>query len=127
MSEQTTGVPYPDTISLQDAERITGNWNKYMNQTNPGAGHIKAFYIPASDIIDLAALVQSVGGEGVRAYIGLEVPNDVSTVKLAIVPTSGKDPGTDVLTDPTSGVSTIFDFTSPCPQACDNDSPLFNT
>lgn len=120
------GVPYPNTISLEEGIAITTNWRNYMESQGEPADYIRAFFIPIADIQYLYELTQRYGGEGVRAYIGLEKPNDPSTAKLAIVPTSGPEPGQDVLDDPNDDLeSTIFDFTNPCPQSCDFSSPLF--
>jgi hypothetical protein len=128
MSDQQNVSGYPDTISEDDAIRITTNWRNYMGKSNPD--FIRAFEIPLSDITNLAALTEKYGGTGVRAYIGLEKEGDLSSAKLAIVPIDSK--GNDILKVPegfqqTAMVeeSSIFDFTNPCPQACDLNSPLF--
>ncbi len=126
MSNESNGMPYPNTISLEEGITITTNWRNYMNPNGENPDFIRAFFIPIKDIEYLYNLTKEYGGEGVRAYIGLEKENDPSTAKLAIVPTSGPEPGTDVLDDPNDDLeSTIFDFTTPCPQACDFSSPLF--
>jgi hypothetical protein len=127
MSNQTNdGAAYPNTISLEEGIAITTNWRNYMNPNGENPDFIRAFFIPLDDIKYLYDLTKEYGGEGVRAYIGLEKEGDPSSAKLAIVPTSGAEPGTDVLDDPNDNLeSTIFDFTTPCPQACDFSSPLF--
>lgn len=120
------GVPYPNTISLEEGIAITTNWRNYMQSQGEPSDYIRAFFIPLADIQYLYELTVKYGGEGIRAYVGLEKENDPSSAKLAMVPTSGPIPGQDVLDDPNDDLeSTIFDFTSPCPSACDFSSPLF--
>jgi hypothetical protein len=128
MSDQQKVSGYPDTISEDDAIRITTNWRNYMGKGNPD--FIRAFEIPLDDITNLAALTERFGGAGVRAYIGLNVEGDPTSAKLAIVPIDAN--GNDVLKVPEGfgqaamvEDSTIFDFTNPCPQACDLNSPLY--
>ena len=57
-------------------------------------------------------------------------PTDISTLKLVLVPVDVNN--LDVLSIQVPGISgsdetqsSIYDFTSPCPQLCDIDSPLF--
>jgi hypothetical protein len=120
------GVPYPNTISLEEGIAITTNWRNYMESQGAGPDFIRAFFIPVDDIKFLYELTVKYGGEGIRAYIGLAEADKPSSAKLALVPTSGPEPGADILDDPNDDFdSTIFDFTQPCPQACDFGSPLF--
>ncbi len=128
---QTTTIPtppFPDTLDEGTAQQYTLNWLNYMDPGGKNPDFIRAFYIPAVDIEDLAALAIQYGCDGVRAYIGLTNAEDPSTAKLILVPAIGSSPGQDMLKLPDSPVvySTIFDFTSPCPQSCDNSSPLMN-
>jgi hypothetical protein len=130
MSNQLEVLGYPDTITEEDAIRITTNWRNFMGKGNPD--FIRAFEIPLDDMVNAAALTQKYGGTGVRAYIGLDVEGEINSAKLAIVPIDAK--GNDILkvpdgakvsADSAEDESTIFDFTNPCPQACDLNSPLF--
>jgi hypothetical protein len=129
MSDQQTVLGYPDTITQEDAVKITTSWRNYMAKSgNPD--FIRAFEIPLDDLLNAAALTQKYGGTGVRAYIGLAVEGDPTSAKLAIVPIDVK--GNDILKVPDGSQqvageeeSSIFDFTNPCPQACDLNSPLF--
>ncbi len=130
MSNQLEVLGYPDTITEEDAIRITTNWRNFMGKGNPD--FIRAFEIPLDDLVNAAALTQKYGGVGVRAYIGLNAEGDPNSAKLAIVPIDVK--GNDILKVPMQEgqkavadeeESTIFDFTNPCPQACDLNSPLF--
>jgi hypothetical protein len=125
MSSQKSSDAYPDTLTLEQGIEFTTNWRNYMESQGSSSDFIRAFYIPLDDILNLGNLSERAAGQGVRAYIGLGTPNDLSTAKLVLVPTSGPEPGLDVLQDPQTGDSTIFDFTSPCPTVCDLDSPLF--
>jgi hypothetical protein len=132
MSNLQEVLGYPDTITREDAIRITTNWRSYVtnNQKAPNPDYIRAFEIPLVDLLNSSAITQRFGGSAVRAYIGLDVENDPSSVKLAIVPIDAR--GNDILAVPegtdriaVEEESTIFDFTNPCPQACDLNSPLF--
>jgi hypothetical protein len=129
MSDQQEVLGFPDTITEDDAIRITTNWRNFMGKGAPD--FIRAFEIPLDDLVNAAALTQKYGGTGVRAYIGLNEEGDPTSAKLAIVPISEK--GQDILKVPelfqaaAEEESTIFDFTNPCPQACDLNSPLFGS
>lgn len=119
--EQETNVGDPqDTISLKQAIIYTTNWRDYIAPLSPTDQYIRAFYIPIVDITNLASY-QNV--EAVRAYIGLGTADDPATAKLVLVPVN--DSGQDVLTSGNPPESAIYDFTQPCPTACDLQSPLF--
>jgi hypothetical protein len=114
-----------DTICLQEGIDITTNWREFISQYEPN-GYIRAFYIPMEDIVSLAAFHKE--AVAIRAYIGLPSKGDVTDIKLALVPVTAKNE--DILSIPSvtgSGEeqSTIYDFTTPCPQSCDVNSPLF--
>jgi len=129
MSKNEPLAPLGKTISLKDAEHLTKEWRHFIHRTL----HIrledclKAFYIPISDIENLA---KTHGAEAVRAYLCLEHhnhPNEMpSTIKVAIVPVVN---GQDVLFIKSDlGViesSSIYDLTQPCPAQCDKNSPLY--
>lgn len=131
--KQPTDVPKPNprnTISLKIAKQWTKEWrddeatyNKYHQ--------CKAFNIPKKDLIEV---LKEEGVVSVRAYIGVEkIENKgkqtVFTEKLMIVGVNkeGKDmlklssENAEIL-DPEGG--DIYDFSNPCPDVCDNDSPL---
>lgn len=124
MSNQNS-ASFPDTIPLTDGITVTTNWRSYISKLDPNPNYIHAFNIPMADIVSLS---QFANCPSVRAYLAMEVPNDISTLKIILVPVDekGKDitgiPSADGLGDETS---TVFDFTSPCPKTCDVDSPLF--
>jgi len=112
-----------DTIPEQKGIDVTTNWRDYISNLDPAPNYIRAFNIPMVDITELAQFYKC---DSVRAYLAMEVPGDITTLKIILVPV---DPaGNDILNVPDgSGTmqSTIYDFTSPCPQLCDIDSPLF--
>ncbi|QTE24137.1 hypothetical protein [Polaribacter cellanae] len=118
-----------NTISLKTAKKWAKEWrddeasyNKYFE--------CRAFNIPKKDLIEV---LQEEGVAGVRGYIGVEKlkveGENVFIEKLMIVGVdkNGKDmlklssEDADVL-DSEGG--DIYDFTEPCPSACDDDSPL---
>jgi hypothetical protein len=113
-----------DTIPEQLAITLTTNWRDYISKLDPQSNYIRAFNIPMIDITELSEFYKC---PSVRAYLAMEVPGDVSTLKVVLVPVDAK--GNDILEIPAQeGLveqSTIYDFTSPCPQLCDINSPLF--
>ena len=122
-------LPPTDVIPLSEAETLTQNWRTFIApQAIVPSSFIHAFYIPMDDITQLAAFHTE--AIAVRAYVCMENTTDPMTAKIVLVPVSEKN--TDILstyipgTDGTSvEVSTIYDFTQPCPQACDFESPLY--
>ena len=112
-----------NAISLNEAQRWAKRWSKEEGQYNKHH-HVHAFLIPKKDILEV--LVEGI--DAVRAYIGV---NDKGVEKLMIVGTK-LDPLTGIYEDMISegdGVNkeadTIYDFTEPCPTACDPESPMF--
>jgi hypothetical protein len=128
--------PFEDTIPLDEAETLTTNWRDFIAPlTPPGGQYIRAFYIPITDIVELARYHQA---EAVRAYLCLTVPNDPSTAKIVLVPIDqkGNDITSIIIPVPIGGdstqdkeiqQSTIYDLTQPCPAACDYNSPLYDS
>ena len=120
----TPNLPiFPDSIPLAEGVTITTNWREYISALDPSPQYIRAFNIPMEDIKELAQFTKC---PSVRAYLSMATAGDISTLKIILVPV---DPNNnDVLSVPgPTGVdeSTIFDLTSPCPQTCDINSPLF--
>jgi hypothetical protein len=120
----TPNLPiFPDSIPLTEGVRITTNWREYISALDPSPQYIRAFNIPMEDIMELAQFTKC---PSVRAYLSMTVPGDISSLKVVLVPVDRNNK--DVLSVPgPTGVdeSSIFDFTSPCPQTCDINSPLF--
>ena len=134
------------TVPLSDAKDWAAKWQS----ENPNKA--KAFFIPMEDIVEAMkemAVLQDDGSggfslslsadQGIRAYMAIDenTPASVgSNEKLLIVGTVKDANGDhcDIIeggTYPTSGGITrvgsgIFDFTNPCPNYCDPNSPLFN-
>lgn len=115
-----------DTIPEQLAVTITTNWRDYISKHDPDPNYIRAFNIPMVDIKELAEFYAC---PSVRAYLAMETPGDITTLKIVLVPVDAK--GNDILSVPVKtdanvvDQSSIYDFTSPCPQLCDLNSPLF--
>jgi hypothetical protein len=128
-------VPQPP-VPLEDAVDMTTNWRDYYGQitgTDPNDA-LRAFRIPMEDLrammlmADMDPTITSV-----RGYLALGEPAgnniiDPNIVHILMVPVSDITPtGTDILETTIMGrkTSTIMDFTSPCPAACDFNSPLY--
>lgn len=124
-------------IPVNDAIEMTANWRDYyasITGTEP-MDAFRAFKIPLEDLqrmIDLAKEDPTI--DSVRAYLALGEPSgnqiiDPNTVHVLLVPVKGPSPnGVDLLEvqrGPTM-ISTIMDFTQPCPMACDVTSPLYS-
>ncbi|OIQ30015.1 MAG: hypothetical protein BM564_04400 [Bacteroidetes bacterium MedPE-SWsnd-G2] len=128
------------TIPIKDAQDLTKNWQTH----NPNFA--KAFLIPINDILacinESGVDLEIVNGristvnpdESVRAYVGVKDSQKAEDEKLLIVATF-KD-GSEYVdicengANPPGGRrlygSGVFDFTKPCPNECNRDSPLFH-
>lgn len=129
MSNQSFPSP-EDTIPESLAVDITTNWRNYISNIDHDPDYIRAFYIPMEDITSLAQFEKC---PGVRAYLAMGAAGDISSLKIILVPVDADNK--DVLNIIVPGGSTkegatiqsaIYDFTTPCPQACDVQSPLFS-
>lgn len=138
--------PRTNTVTLEDAKKWTEKW-----QTATKDKHCKAFLIPALDLSEvlkeMQILVKNSGtgkyeldetkltNAGIRSYLGIDTTNGTGKdngygEKLVIVGTNydsktGKH--NDIIlnpSEPTSRDSGIYDFTHPCPNDCDSNSPL---
>src|SRR5688500_15118936 len=122
MSSNLEHPPIPE----DDAVIMTANWSDYYGQitgTNR-ADASRRVIIPLEDlqsIIDLAKQDPTI--DAARAYLALGQPAannviDPSSIHILLVPVAGTTPtGVDILevTEIGKKVSTIMDFTSPCP------------
>lgn len=109
-----------NTIPLATAKKWAKEWrddqasyNKYFE--------LRAFNIPEDDLKDV---LKDPGVKSIRAYIGVEKTTaggkNTFEEKLMIV---GVDKNNnDIISR--NGNSLIFDFSHPCPSACDPKSPL---
>ncbi|MGK0449093.1 MAG: hypothetical protein ACJA2M_002896, partial [Polaribacter sp.] len=87
---------------------VEGTYNKHHE--------CKAFNIPK---IDLQEVLAEVGVASVRAYLGVD-DNNVEKLMIVGVDANNKD----MITVAYDGDGDIYDFTDPCPDLCDPDSPL---
>lgn len=128
------------TVSIGNAIDETANWRNVMGPFM-GEHLLRGFFIPIQDVRDIAEMNNV---EGMRGYFCLKVPGDLSSISFIVVPV--RDNGTDKLqkddtdhhygdhhhhhgsdhhhTD-NEGDSTIYDLTRPCPDFCDQLSPLY--
>ncbi|WP_298882148.1 hypothetical protein [uncultured Polaribacter sp.] len=129
MEKQPNDVPKPNkknTITLKTAKNWAKRWRKMESSYNK-YNECRAFNIPLLDLQEAIAE----GAASVRAYIGVEKMmvegEKVYIEKLMIV---GVDKnGKDMISsedgetlDPESDF--IYDFSEPCPESCDPNSPL---
>jgi hypothetical protein len=136
-------------IPVNVAIAKTTNWRNFMSRSFPEAdvkALPKAVYISRSDIIDLAKECEADESMlGVRAYFTLKnafeegTENEVKFIMVLVKDTPGYFNGQDILyiqvseSDKASLLggdepddSNVYDFTRPCPDCCDIDSPLFS-
>jgi hypothetical protein len=113
-----------NVVTLEDAKSYVKLWRKEFPE------QVKAILIPNEDLIELLGLEQGQGnGYDIRCYIGINPDDLKDSPKLLIVRVDAE--GKDLIND-TSGISAndngndIYDLTKPCPQFCDETSPLFN-
>ena len=129
-------------VSLNDAKA----WSKKWQSENPK--HCKGFLIPAIDIIQTLEIMevlvkqqdgsyklQNVTDAKIRSYTAIDDSQQEGFGEKLLFLGTHKDskgvyrdiiegqkvPGTENLNG-----SGIFDFTTPCPSDCDNNSPLVN-
>jgi hypothetical protein len=142
-TQQTSLTPL-DSIKLCDAKTFTNTWQSENN------GLPKAFVIPILDFVNLLtelelinieedgrfALTEMNGTEAaIRAYIGVD-PDSPFTLKQKLFLVGAlKLPGSshfkEIIQEEKNPIpgwtpsgSGVFDFTTPCPSHCDDDSPL---
>jgi hypothetical protein len=126
------------TISVPEAKARVERFRKVLSGAMPEENIPRAVLIPIADILAIIDKFQFTdkNGEtrnelqGVRAYFAIKeadeaLPNDVTAL---IVPVDLK--GNDIINTGVSlGEDTedtdIYDFTKPCPDVCDPESPLF--
>ncbi|MBQ4821355.1 hypothetical protein [Aquimarina sp. MMG016] len=111
--------PIENTITLETGIQWTTKWRQECPD------NCRAFLIPKIDLIEV---LQEKHVVNVRAYMGID---DDGIEKLIIVGVDAD--GKDVI-GPISNKSAttndeiefgyLYDFTDPCPNTCDNSSPL---
>lgn len=123
-------IKQPNSIGLDYAIQLTTNWRHFLHKKMGES--FRGFLIPFTDIQDiLDAHKDNPDITGVRGYMGLADENDPSTVRFIMVPVD-KD-GKDILKmkfvsidGKEESVTTIYDFTQPCPAFCDKESRLYS-
>jgi excinuclease UvrABC helicase subunit UvrB len=109
-----------NTITLAEAIHWTARWRKKAGDFNKHH-ELYGFVIPKKDLQEI--LTEDV--DAVRAYIGMD---DENNGKLILVGAKYDDTEIDMLSDMLPEKSwfrgNIYDFTRPCPPACDYESPL---
>lgn len=125
------------TISVPEAKARVERFRKALSGSIPEANIPRAVLIPIADILAIVDKYQFTDKDGntrnelqgVRAYFAIKesdesLPNDVTAL---IVPVDLK--GNDIInTNNSLGEeedTDIYDFTKPCPDVCDPESPLF--
>jgi hypothetical protein len=120
-----------NTITLQTAKKWAKNWRD-LESTYNKYHECRAFNIPK---IDLQEVLAEDGVASVRAYLGVKETVNPKTKKITYeeklmivgVDKNNKDmistvSSSDVLGDGEG--DDIYDFTEPCPDLCDPNSPL---
>lgn len=136
------GTPVP----IAEAVEKTAIWRQYyaniVNAFNAASATpstpidlddpqvFRGFMIPIEDLIALKDAIIELEKEqqmgGARVYLCKDdLTNDASSMHVYLVPVT--ESGTDVLEREVDEgkVSTIFDFTTPCPDFCDKSSKLY--
>lgn len=133
-----------DQVTLEDAqERIARYLAKKVNFQNDLAAlkrgeitidefyaahyeqdknFLRAFTIPGEDFVELA---NQKGVEKVRAYLGIKKGEITPCLLLVGVNAANKDIIYSTEEEIVLDTSGIYDFTAPCPDACDKGSQLF--
>ena len=132
-------IPVPTAIAR------TTHWRNFMKNNTPAADAYKvpkAVYVSRTDIMDMAKQCEEDESiVGMRAYFTLNneftenVKNEVKFLMVLVRASDKKPYGDDVLYAPAdtdsngtadiAGNSNVYDFSRPCPDVCDSESPLF--
>ena len=100
-----------NVIPLNEAQ----NWAKIYREKNPNS--VIAYLVPG---IDFTQLLKEKNVVDIRAYVGIDPESGLQ--KLMLVGVDAK--GNDLISEKDKDY--IYDFTQPCPDKCDIESPLFN-
>jgi len=98
-----------NTIDLATAQAWARTWIATPDTT------VKAHLIPQ---VNITQLIESQGCQDIRAYMGID-EDGIARLMLVAVDENGND-----LIDESKGYY-IYDFTLPCPNNCDVNSPLY--
>lgn len=118
-------------VSLKFAKDATAAWRAFYAQNVgvPVNDAFRGFWIPINDLKSITDMANSGGINGARIYLAKGTDTDPDLIHVFIVPTVPEVDGNDQPFDADiweiNGVSTIYDFTTPCPAQCDLTSPLY--
>lgn len=123
MDKQTknglTSLDSKNTIPLGVAEKWTNEWTNPQSSYNKQTTHTKciAFNIPKKDFEEV---LNESGVEHIRAYIGVETKKDNTFEEKLIIVGVDKN-NNDMLPKNSPNKGSIYDFSYPCPSACDSN------
>lgn len=132
-------------VGLDTAVKNVQYYDKVVKQVLGGIDPIRAFTIRSVDLVESIGLdtkyLKHAEYRHIRIYMGLDSANN--EFKIYLTPVKGAKlsagiPGTDVILDgpykgnkkdAADGIGDgdgeyVLDFSQPCPNACDDDSPL---
>jgi hypothetical protein len=120
-----------DPIKLGDALDEIRAYRDFIGQFNypDNVSRTKACHIKADD---LRQLLDETNGDGIRCYFGMRTMTDGPlegrqvTCLVMVGTTWNEDEGTYIDTVLIEGESKLYELTTPCPDTCDINSPLFN-
>ena len=108
----------PDgTIPVSTAKEWAENWRMYLTTATTDFT-ARSFLIPIIDFQNI--LLYNPEAESVRAYLGLEDVEDVTSVKLMLVPVTDDEEVHYVSLGGSMSApsSNVYDFTTVCPPTC---------
>jgi hypothetical protein len=113
-------------VSHREALTNMSNWRKIARPVM-GNNFLRGFYIPHDDLLEVRR--NHPDARGVRAYFSILDQNTIASIHLYIVPVDER--GKDILipakdNDGKYYESTVYDFTQPCPNQCDFESPYYD-
>lgn len=144
-AEHTTSIRLKDQNTLVHVPLATAQANiaRYDSMCTiifskmGGNAPIKAYTVHAADLFESLGIPGSYADSSLcryhhaRVYLGLD---SSYSFKLYFTPVTGADlsadepvAGTDIILKDTKGDSYVMDLNAPCPNTCDDQSPLFNT
>jgi hypothetical protein len=114
-------APEDYIIKLSDAQTWAKIWRKEEGDYN--AHHeLHAFLIPKDDLLGILGE----GVDAVRAYLGVDENNVEKLMFVGAKYDQITETYIDMLPGRTLSGGNVYDFTRPCPPACDKKSPLNN-
>lgn len=146
--QRSVNLNASNSVPIAVAELRTENWRIAVEKLGEEQGLSKAakpllphaVFIPLDDILALAQKYELQHGKkiaGARAYFALLEPDFKSGIRLLLVPVVEEKESfvstyRDLIVETTihdgtskSTETSVYDFTKPCPDFCDGDSPLY--